>query len=227
MRITTTTEIWQLPLTLGASPHPSRGACAMDAISWLVYGRLGDKPACVCPIIADYVRAMNDSLNDVDRQKLRCYLARLIDTVEPSTEHQRALFLFHHAIRVMLPVAIDNSYWLWHRGFQQQCLNFVYGESYIHRYSWYSIGKRFPRARVQLYAPNAVTTFASGLICDLSKSMKPNLVSVMFAGLDGVLAIGRRSSDFRVGKSRHRLDGNHIRHATERFQAEALCLSVT
>ena len=73
-------DIWRFDLTVGSSKHPSRGACVMDAISWLEYGRLGDRPQVVCPIVAEMARILNDTLPFEPRQRLKLFIPRMIGT---------------------------------------------------------------------------------------------------------------------------------------------------
>lgn len=217
---TSIADIWQMPLHRGASQHPSNGACALDAISWLMYGQLGDEPICVCPIIADYVRAINDALDDVDRQKLRPYLMRLVATVEPAVESERAQYLFNHAIRVLLPMALGNRYWWWRfKAFRQACKTFEHGETYLPRTTWKRLENQFPRSMAHFYAGREFDGrgFAVALVHDLHirKHMKSNIVCELFAGLDGVLAIGQSGGD-------ERLDAIQIRRSVQRFRVQAM-----
>jgi hypothetical protein len=100
-------EIWQFDLRRGASKHPRDGACLLDAVSWFEYGKLGDHPPCVCPVLAAYGRGINDAMSDTDRQRLKPYIIRLAGTVDPAAEVRRAEFLAWQAIRVFAPLALD------------------------------------------------------------------------------------------------------------------------
>lgn len=79
---------WEYILRRGHSKNPFSGACAMDAVSWLVYGRHGDTPECVSPVIATYVRNGNDLMPDDVRQRLLPYLHRIAGS--RSGEHEGA-----------------------------------------------------------------------------------------------------------------------------------------
>lgn len=96
-------DIWRFDIIVGNSLHPRDGACVLDAVSWLMYGALGDHPDCVCPVIAEYVRLINDCLPHPDRQRLRAYIPRLIGTVDRHAESQRQDFLNLEIYRVYLP----------------------------------------------------------------------------------------------------------------------------
>ena len=47
-------EIWRFDLVRGFSGDPSQGACLLTAVSWLVDGKLTDRPKSVCPLLAQW-----------------------------------------------------------------------------------------------------------------------------------------------------------------------------
>jgi hypothetical protein len=100
-------EIWKFELRKGNSKNPREGACLLDAVSWLEYGTLGDHPACVCPVIAAFGRGINDAMSDEGRQRLKLFIPRLVGTVDPEHERERAEYLAWQAIRVFAPLALD------------------------------------------------------------------------------------------------------------------------
>jgi hypothetical protein len=81
----------------------------MDAVSWFEYGRLGDRPDCVSPVISAYCRMINDLMQDDDRQKLVKYIPRVIGTAIPEYEAERAKILARFAMLVFLPAALDRA----------------------------------------------------------------------------------------------------------------------
>lgn len=100
-------NIWKFALRRGNSHDPRNGACLLDAVSWLEYGTLGDHPPCVCPVIAAFGRGINDAMSDAGRQRLRVFIPRLVGTVDPGAERERAEYLAWQAIRVFAPLALD------------------------------------------------------------------------------------------------------------------------
>lgn len=52
--------------------------CAVEAASLLAGEGFSDRPSCVCPVVASFVRALNDRLHHADRQRLRPYVGRLV-----------------------------------------------------------------------------------------------------------------------------------------------------
>ena len=100
-------NIWRFDLRRGNSPHPSEGACLLDAVSFFEYGTLGDHPACVCPVVAPYGRRINDVMPHAERQRLRAYIPRLAGTVDPAAKHLRAEAIVRHTVRVVLPLLAE------------------------------------------------------------------------------------------------------------------------
>ncbi len=100
-------NLWKYELCSGNSDAPRNGACLMDAVSWLEYGRLGDHPECVCPVIATFGRGINDAMSNKGRQRLRVFIPRLVGTVDPKNEKARGEYLAWQAIRVFAPLALN------------------------------------------------------------------------------------------------------------------------
>ena len=69
-------------LSKGSHDSPEEGVCAMEAVAWLEGLPHSDHPKCTCPVIAAYVRSLNDDCStDELRQKLISYLPKLVGTV--------------------------------------------------------------------------------------------------------------------------------------------------
>ncbi|MEM7222415.1 MAG: hypothetical protein AAF495_05515 [Pseudomonadota bacterium] len=68
-------------LAKGNHARPSDGLCVMEAVAWFEGELHGDHPACVCPVIGHYARALNDRLGP-RRQDLVPYIPRLVNTRE-------------------------------------------------------------------------------------------------------------------------------------------------
>lgn len=98
---------WTYTLQRGHDEDPSGGACAMDAINWLVHGEHGDQPECACPVIGRYVIGLNDAMPDDERQRLLPYLHRIAGSRSPAHVQVRAEILARGAVRVLAPVALD------------------------------------------------------------------------------------------------------------------------
>ena len=93
----------------GSHKSADDGLCAMEAVAWLEGVKHSDSPSCTCPVIAAFVRSINDRMPDSDRQKLVAYLPRLVGTVSPEHEQERAEYLAWHAITVVVPGVLERA----------------------------------------------------------------------------------------------------------------------
>jgi hypothetical protein len=77
-------------LSKGKHASPSEGACVMELASMLAGEPFSDRPASVCPVIAGFMRAYNDRVDDDRRQDLYRYAADVVGTRgTPEIEHAR------------------------------------------------------------------------------------------------------------------------------------------
>jgi len=65
-------------LSKGKHASPEDGACVMELASMLAGEPFSDHPAAVCPVIASFLRAYNDSIDDERRQDLYAYASRVV-----------------------------------------------------------------------------------------------------------------------------------------------------
>jgi hypothetical protein len=67
-------------IQLGTGRHlsPSDGVCVMELASMLAGEKFSDHPAAVCPVIAAFLRAYNDSIDDRRRQDLYRYASAVV-----------------------------------------------------------------------------------------------------------------------------------------------------
>ena len=98
---------WPYRLRKGHSDNPAEGACAMDAVNWLVHGKHGDAPECACPVIAAYVIRGNDAMPDDIRQRLLPSLHRIAGSRSVGHQEARLRILVLAAVRVFAPRALD------------------------------------------------------------------------------------------------------------------------
>jgi hypothetical protein len=77
-------------LSKGKHASPSEGACVMELASMLAGEPFTDRPSTVCPVIAGFMRAYNDRVDDERRQDLYRYAAEVVGTrAAPEVEHAR------------------------------------------------------------------------------------------------------------------------------------------
>jgi hypothetical protein len=76
-------------LTAGRHGSPGEGACVVELASILAAEPFSDSPRCVDPVIASYLRAWNDRVAYVDRQRLIPYAMRIVDSRLPGDAHRR------------------------------------------------------------------------------------------------------------------------------------------
>lgn len=98
---------WPYRLRRGHSDDPSEGACAMDAVNWLVHGQHGDEPACACPLIGCFVIRGNDGMPPKVRQNLLTYLPRIAGSRSPEHAPARLRMMVLAAARVFAAAAMD------------------------------------------------------------------------------------------------------------------------
>lgn len=67
-------------LSKGKHASPGEGACVMELASMLAGEPFSDRPASVCPVIAGFMRAYNDRIDDERRQDLYRYAADVVGT---------------------------------------------------------------------------------------------------------------------------------------------------
>nr|MBA3327252.1 hypothetical protein [Solirubrobacterales bacterium] len=64
----------------GAHRSPADGACVVELSSMLAGEPFSDRPRCVSPVVAGFLRALNDRVPYATRQRLYPYAARAVGT---------------------------------------------------------------------------------------------------------------------------------------------------
>lgn len=67
-------------LCRGSHSSPEEGACVMELASMIAGEPFGDHPQSVCPVIAAFLRAYNDRLDDEWRQDLHAFAVKALGT---------------------------------------------------------------------------------------------------------------------------------------------------
>jgi len=97
-------------LTAGRHALPAEGLCAMELTALLAGEPHSDNPRCASPMLAAYVRRLNDNMPEEERQRLGLIAPRLIGTAGSEAEEvERAVSLAWHAVRVIAPAALRAS----------------------------------------------------------------------------------------------------------------------
>ncbi len=98
------------PLRRGAHDARNDGMCAMEMVAWLAGEEHSDEPACACPVIAAFVRALNDGLpTDQARDRLlRPLVPRFVNTRSSAVEERRRGFQVADAlVRTFVPHLLE------------------------------------------------------------------------------------------------------------------------
>jgi hypothetical protein len=69
-----------IKLDRGKHSSPQEGACVMELASMLAGEPFSDHPHSVCPVIASFLRAYNDSIDDGPRQDLYAFASMVVGT---------------------------------------------------------------------------------------------------------------------------------------------------
>ena len=100
----------EIMLMYGGHRSRSDGVCAMEAVAWLAGEPHSDRPRCVSPLIASFMRAWNDGLPDNESR------TRLLGPLLPLTintrstnevEDRRAWMMLDWLVRTALPLSLD------------------------------------------------------------------------------------------------------------------------
>jgi hypothetical protein len=85
-------------LSQGKHRDPDHGACVMELASMLAGEPFSDRPRCVDPVIAGFLRTYNDGIDDRRRQDLYPLAAAVVGSrTVPSVQAERARLCLHWA----------------------------------------------------------------------------------------------------------------------------------
>lgn len=97
-------------LVLKAGSHPNRrsGVCVMEAVAWLAGEPHSDRPECASPVVAAFLRHLNDQMPPVVRQQLKPLIPRIaVSRASDAVERQRAYVAADYAVREAAPWALE------------------------------------------------------------------------------------------------------------------------
>src|SRR6266487_716019 len=86
-------DLPKLHLDHGAHGSRKNGVCIMEAVAWAAGREHTDRPPCVSPLIATFLRSWNDSLNDQDRQMLKPYVFKVLNTATGKADEETRAWL--------------------------------------------------------------------------------------------------------------------------------------
>ena len=82
--------------------------CIMEAVAYVAGERWSDSPTCTSPILASFMRQLNDRLSDEKRQELKPFIAKMVGTRDGRDE-ERSWLISDWTIRVALPTWLEVS----------------------------------------------------------------------------------------------------------------------
>ena len=96
-------------LSKGKHASPGEGACVMELASMLAGEPFSDRPASVCPVVAGFLRAYNDRIDDERRQDLYRYAAEVVGSragAGVERERERRCLVWAEEMRRQRPRAL-------------------------------------------------------------------------------------------------------------------------
>lgn len=200
------TDIKLPRLQMGRHTSPRDGLCAMEMVAFIERLPHSDSPPCTCPVIAAYVRVINDAMGTAERQQLLPYLPRLVDTVAPQYEQQRGEYLAWQSIRVFVPLALRAS------GLHTDADRLAHFDAALGlRAALHACADASTHADTSTHAaahaaPAAhAATRAAHAAHAAARAAHAPVIDAMLAALDGVLAIGPQSRGFTQPARVHEL----------------------
>jgi len=106
--------IEQLPkLAAGSHDEKSGSMCAMEMVAYMERLPHSDSPECTCPVLASYVRTLNDNMDQETRQSLLPILPMLVGTRNDELVVQRAKFFADAANDRFVPMVGKPAAEIW------------------------------------------------------------------------------------------------------------------
>ena len=93
-------------LLSGKHKDRETGMCAMEFVAYLAKEPHSDAPYCACPVLTKFVIQLNDRFDNEERQLLKPYLPRLLNTRDGKSLERAKLFAWK-AGTVFAPIALE------------------------------------------------------------------------------------------------------------------------
>ena len=108
---TTTRDLDLETLTLEVGKHEADHTfCVMEAVAYVAGERWSDHPGCASPVLTSFAMGLNDRLPTEQRQLLKPFVLRLVDTkASREVEQKRAFMAADWACRVALLMALRTA----------------------------------------------------------------------------------------------------------------------
>ncbi len=103
-------KLASISLLSGSHGSAKKGLCALEAVAWLAKEKHSDAPQCACPVVAAFVRRLNDRIpDDAMRTRLLGPLLPLIvgSRSTPEVERRRMFIAVDFAVRDAAASALD------------------------------------------------------------------------------------------------------------------------
>jgi hypothetical protein len=77
----------------------------MEAVAWMAGAKHSDSPKCTCPVLGSFGIALNDRMNDQEREKLNPIILKMINTRSPEHQDLRKSYILNElTCRIFAPV---------------------------------------------------------------------------------------------------------------------------
>ena len=84
--------------------EPDHTFCVMEAVAYVAGEPWTDRPRCASKVLTDFCVTWNDAMDDTDRQILKPFIPRLVDTkASPAIERRRSYMALDWHCRVSAP----------------------------------------------------------------------------------------------------------------------------
>jgi hypothetical protein len=102
--MTPTLDLDTLTLTSGGHDPDDGAMCTMEAVAFIAGEPWSDHPQCASPVVGAFLRSWNDSSGDEQRQELKRYIPRLVNSRgTDAQESERSWMALDWLIRVQTP----------------------------------------------------------------------------------------------------------------------------
>lgn len=105
--MTKTIDLDTLVLAKGGHGSIEQGACLLEAASYIAGERWSDQPQCVSVVLGAFGRRLNDNCTDEERQQLKPFIPRLLNTADDGKDGARAFLAADWLVRDALPRLLE------------------------------------------------------------------------------------------------------------------------